>query len=215
MDKIVTALKIQKENKHRVNIYLDEEFAFGLNLNVAMTLQKGQALTEAEITQLKVEDAHQQAYQKALNYLSFRARSEQEISQYLQEKGIGPEEVAATIIRLRQDNYLDDETFARAWVESRNRSRPRSSTVLRQELRQKGIEADIIDAVLVDLDEEFGAWTALEPKLRQWEKLDQRAFQAKANGFLLRRGFSYTIVRRACEQGWRAMHEPSEEGDEE
>ncbi len=215
MEKIVTALKAQKENKHRVNLYLDDEFAFGLSLNVALTLKNGQVLTETEIEQLKREDAHQQAYQQALNYLSARARSQQEISQYLQEKGIAPEEVTATLAQLKQDNYLDDEAFARDWVENRNRFRPRSSSVLRQELRQKGIEAEIIDLVLADLDEQFGAWSALEPKLRQWQKLDERSFQSKATAFLHRRGFGYTTARRTCERAWRAMHEPAEEEEDE
>lgn len=213
MSRKITDLKGQKENKYRVNVYLEGEFAFGLSLTLATGLKLGQVLTEAEITALKEADAHQQAYQKALHFLSFRARSRQEMEDYLMEKGIGAAEINTTLTRLHQERYLDDEAFARAWVESRTRVRPRSSAVLRQELRQKGVEAALITDILAEVDEDLAAWAALEPKLRQWQSLDERAFQQKVTGFLGRRGFGYALIRRVGERAWRAAHD-EEENDE-
>ncbi|HOG79782.1 MAG TPA: hypothetical protein PK454_08510, partial [Anaerolineaceae bacterium] len=66
MDQKITALKVQKRNPNRVNVYLDGDFAFGLARVVAAWLQIGQILTPEKITSLQAQDTHEVAYQKAL-----------------------------------------------------------------------------------------------------------------------------------------------------
>jgi len=58
--------------------------------------------------------------------------------------------VEAAVERLTEQGYLDDEQFARAWVESRDRARPRGERALRLELTQKGVAREIVDAVLAE-----------------------------------------------------------------
>ena len=70
MTQIITALKVQKKNANRVNVYLDGEFAFGLARITAAWLRKGQILSNREIDSLKSADEIEVAYQRALN-LSF------------------------------------------------------------------------------------------------------------------------------------------------
>ena len=72
MSGTITKLEIQKRNKERVNVYLDEQFSFGVMLSVALELKKGQVLSDADIEQLKQQDNRHKAYQRALNYLSFQ-----------------------------------------------------------------------------------------------------------------------------------------------
>jgi len=85
MAKKITGLKLQKRNKNRVNVYLDGEFAFGLSRIVAAWLHTGQELSDEKIAELLSKDDVEIALQRALNFLSYRARSEKEVKQILSE----------------------------------------------------------------------------------------------------------------------------------
>ncbi len=203
----ITALQIQQRNKERVNVFLDGEFAFGLNLLAAMQLRKGQLLGPAEIAALQGEDDERRAYESALHYVGYRPRSAQEIERNLQEKEYAPEVIAATLQRLHDENILNDEEFARYWVENRTQFRPRGSQALRYELRQKGIDNATIAAAVENVDQDAAAWAALAPKLARFTGLEEREFAQKVSGLLARRGFSYEIVRRVIKRAWGDLHD--------
>ena len=86
----------------------------------------------------------------ALRFLESRARSTAEVRRRLVTNGYRPDLVENAISRLTELGMLDDDAFARAWVESRDRARPRGERALRAELRQKGVERQVVDAVLED-----------------------------------------------------------------
>jgi len=202
----VTALKVQKHNKERVNVYLDDEYALAVTIVVAATLKKGQFLTDAEIERLRSQDERDKAYEHSIRFLGYRARSQVEIRRYLEQKGYSPQVVNETIERLGQQQYLDDEAFARSWLRDRERFRPRSRRALRYELRQKGIADEVISAVLADLDESKLAWAAIEMKIHQWQRLNEDDFKKKALGFLGRRGFNYETARTVTERAWSSLN---------
>ncbi len=122
----ISAIEPQQKNPQRVNIYLDGEFAFGLALITAGWLKVGQELSAEKITALQAEDANEMAYQKALHYLSYRPRSSAEVRQNLLKRNIPSAAVEATLDRLQAARLVNDQEFARAWVENRNTFRPRS-----------------------------------------------------------------------------------------
>ena len=205
MTKTITALRVQKRNKERVNVFLDGEYAFSLSLNAAMALKRGQELSQAEVAELQGEDDVLRAYNQALRWLGYRPRSRMEIERYLRQKGYEAEAIDAAIARLASKRLIDDEAFARAWLNHRERLRPRGARGLSHELRQKGVERDIIDDVLADLDEEASAWAAIEGKIHRWRGLEQAVFRKKVTGFLSRRGFAYDAVRKACDKAWEEI----------
>ena len=84
----------------------------------------------------------------AARYLEARPRSVDEVRRRLTAAGYRTELVETTIGRLVSVGYLDDEAFARAWVESRDRAHPRGELALRRELRLKGVEQSVIETVL-------------------------------------------------------------------
>lgn len=199
MSNIITSLQMQKKNKERVNVFLDGKYAFALNLQAAVRLKKGQQLSAAEVVELQAEDDFHKAYDKALRYLSLRPRSEKEVQLYLAGKKLDEELVAAVIARLKELNYLNDETFSQFWTENRQTFRPKGVQALRQELRQKGIDNETINEALSEIDEDAAAWAAIEKKLVHWQSLERTEFEKKLKGFLLRRGFVYEVVNRV----WR------------
>lgn len=196
----ITGLKQQKKNPERVSVFLDGEFAFGVSIDVAARLRKGQALSDAEIEGLKEGDEHERCYQSALHYLGNRPRSVSEVERNLREKEFPPAVIAATLQRLAENHYLDDEEFARYWLENRSRFRPRSALAIRQELRQKGVDREAIDAALADMDDDAAAWDAALTKLDRLRNLPEDEFAQKLTAFLARRGFDYQTARRTVQR---------------
>lgn len=148
---------------------------------------------------------------RALYFLKFRPRSRFEIQRYLKGKQFSAGAINEAIHRLETAGYLNDPDFARLWVESRLRSKPRSASALRAELREKGISEEIILATVADMDEKQAAWTAVRAKLRRWGRLEKTDFKKKIYGCLIRRGFHHALCGEIFEQAWakRAQgHEP-------
>lgn len=203
----ITAIEAQKKNPNRVNIYLDDQFAFGLSRIVAAWLSVGQVLGEEKIAALQAEDAREVAFQKACRFLSYRQRSVDEVRKNLEKHEIPPETIEHTLNRLQELGLLGDAAFARAWVENRNTFRPRSKRALSVELRQKGVDRQVIQSVLDEVvDEEPLALQAAQKQARKLARYEWPEFRQKLGAFLARRGFSYEVIAPVVQNVWKSMH---------
>lgn len=198
----ITAIKQQKRNPQRVSIYLDGVYAFPLAKIVAAWLKVGQELSAEKVNQLQGADEAEKAYQRALNFISYRPRSRAEMERNLRSHEVQEAVIQQTLERLIATGLIDDAKFAQLWVEDRSAFRPRSAYALRMELRQKGLAAESIDAALEGLDESLLAIEAARCKARQLQKLDWQEFRTKLSGFLARRGFGYEIASETCRIVW-------------
>jgi regulatory protein len=198
MPYIITDLKFSKRSQVWVHVYLDHQYEFTLTVLDAAALSTGQALEAEYVSLMKRRQDIRAAYSCAIRYLSHRQRSRKEIDRYLDiRRGFARETISAAIARLTNDGYLDDKEFARLFVESRVRSHPRSRAFLSHELSQKGIDDDVIDAVLEGVDDERLAWRSIESKMNQWATLDRARFKKRLISFLQRRGFSLSVALNA------------------
>lgn len=91
-----------------------------------------------------------QVLESGARFLEARPRSVAEVRRKLSRLGYRPELVTGAVERLAELGFLDDEAFARTWVESRDRAKPRGEHALRRELGLKGVDKAIVDAVLGD-----------------------------------------------------------------
>ncbi len=200
----ITDLEIQKKNKKRVNIFLDDEFAFGLDIMAAASLYRGQKLSNERIEELIEKDTYTQALNKSTRFLAARARSVKEMEVYLNEKEFTDKTIAKVIEKLLKEKYLNDTEFARLWVESRATFNPKGAWALRQELRQKGITDSEIENILADYDDNLAAWNAVKKKIPLWKNLEKDIMRKKLYTFLSNRGFNYEttsdIYRKICEE---------------
>jgi regulatory protein len=213
--KKITAIEAQKKNSGRVNIHLDGEFAFGLARVVAAWLKVGQQLDEAKIERLQLEDARERAYQQAMLFLSYRARSESEIRQNLRKHDIPEPVIEHTLERLRQDGLANDQQFARAWVENRSTFRPRSRRLMALELRQKGLDDEAVKSAVAEVDDEALAYEAAQKKAARYQNLEWNEFRKKLSDFLARRGFSYSVVAPVVTRIWNEVHADEHHYEEE
>jgi regulatory protein len=213
MDRKITALKVQKRNPNRVNVYLDGEYAFPVARIVGAWLQVGQDLDEAKIAALREQDTKEVAFQRALRLLSYRPRSETEVRRKLIEQGFDEVVVAEILERLRQNRLVSDDQFAHDWVENRSSFRPRGRRVLKMELRQKGVAEDIIDKALDEtVDEDELAYQAAIRKVRRWEGLEWAEFRERLSAYLMRRGFSYGTISSLVPRVWSEVQSARDDG---
>lgn len=200
---IITALKRQIKNEHRVNVELDGAFAFALTDLQAASLRIGQYLGDEAIAALRRDDLAARVYDQALRFLTYRPRSIAEMTHHLQAKAVPEELIAATIQRLEQAGLLDDAAFARYWIENRENFRPRAARALRCELRRKGLAEDTIAAALAPLDEEDSAYRLAASQAQRLRHADAETFRRRLGSYLARRGYDYEIVRDTVERLWR------------
>ena len=219
----ITALKFQKHHPDRVNIYLDGDFAIGMAANVAAALKIGQELSPNELDVLQHKDEIEKARKSAVNLIGRRPRSVVEIERHLQNKGYEDEVTNQVIEHLLAVDLLNDEAFAKYWVEQRAAFRPRSKLALKQELQQKGINRAEIDSALNEFDEEEAARRVAEKQARRWVILPEKEFGEKLGRFLQQRGFPYDVISITTHEVWNAMRIdrgldfslPDYEGDEQ
>jgi regulatory protein len=202
MSKRISALKIQKNNPQRVNVYLEGEFAFGLSKIVAAWLQIDQELTEEKIDQLRQMDEVEVVYQRAIHFIHYRDRSEAEIRHYLAKKGTTEQLIEIIISRLHEHGLINDHRFAKNWVENRAEFRPRGKLALRYELKKFGISQTEIDRTLSDIDEEALAYRFAIKQAGKYKNhnLDKKKFREKMYQSLARRGFNHDCIALALQK---------------
>ena len=142
-------------------------------------------------------------YNLALRFLALRQRSEKEVVEYLKKKKVTEEIVEQILSRLKQHRFLDDALFARMWVESRTRGKPRSKWLLTRELKEKGIKNEIIETIFQG-DHTVGsdlqmAKNAVGKRIERYRDLPRQEVYQKIGGFLARRGFNWETSKQAID----------------
>lgn len=188
-----------------MSVYLDGEYAFGLAKIVAAWLKVGQEISKENIEELKAKDKEEIALQKAVKFLSYRPRSEDEVRKNLKKHKFQEGIIEKVIDRMRRGGLVNDVNFAELWVENRSEFRPRGSRLLRVELRKKGIPDDVIENATKDLTEDELAFRAASKQARKYKKLEWQEFRKKMNGFLARRGFDYGIISNVIPNVWEEL----------
>jgi regulatory protein len=206
----ITDLEPQVNNAERVNVYVDGHYLLGVNALVVlrMELRIGQELLPEQLEQLRSEDAEQQAVDRALNFLSFRPRSRAEVRRYLQRKETPSYIIDAALERLDRLDFVNDRAFVEFWVENRDKFNPRGSRALKNELRMKGVERDIVDELVDQEQDEELALRAARKKaasLAHVPNMDYPTFRNKLGAFLQRRGFGYDVMTHAVKTLWNEM----------
>lgn len=196
---IVTAIKSQK-NKKRVNVYLDDKFGFGIDLDnfMLLHLKVNQELSEEKVAEIVKKAEFQKTLDKLLRFATVRPRSEKEIKDYFRRKEVHESLHRELLEKLRHFELLDDVKFAKWWVEQRIEFKSKSKRVIKQELLQKGIDRNIIEDVLEEtkIDEEKMARELIEKKMYKWKNLQPREAKQKRSQYLAGKGFGWDVIEK-------------------
>jgi regulatory protein len=201
--KTITAIKAQRRGRDEANIFLDGAFAFSLRREVVeeQGLRLGQVLSDSQVEELEGAELFGRCFNAALRLLSYRPRSEAEIRARLSRRFKG-EIIGRVLLQLKARRMVDDAAFAQFWRENRESFSPRSKRLLKLELKQKGIDHEVVDEVLEGIDDEENAYRAAKRRGRTLER-DYETFRRKLGAFLGRRGFSYGVINRTIERLWQ------------
>jgi regulatory protein len=142
-------------------------------------------------------------YERTLRFLSFRPRSEKEIRDYLKKKNSDDLTSKKIIEKLKEHKFLNDEEFAKWWIEQRTRVKPRADRVIKFELKQKGIDPFIIEELIGDNEKsDFDkAFALAEKRMKRLEKIeDKKIVFEKLGRFLASKGFNYDIIKEVIDR---------------
>ena len=194
----ITALKPAVRNDHRINIFIDEKFAFSLDIAqvVDYKLKVGKVLDELEIKKLRKASNFGKLYQRTLEWVLSRPRSVRETKDYLKKKqfekreyGITDEDIEKVIENLLAKNYLNDYKFADYYVENRFVKKGISKKRLELELTKKGIDKEIIAEVMAESSRDETAEIEKIIAKKRPKYTDEKLIQ-----YLVRQGFDYQLA---------------------
>ena len=146
-----------------------------------------------------VPEEFREARNKGLYYLQFSGKTENEMRKKLAEQGFSPASVEDAILFLKHYRYLDDEDYARRYVEKNGHKK--SIRQMKFDLRQKGVSDDLVEMIFEDMevDESAQILGLLRRKNYDPEEPDP-AKRQKIYAFLARKGFSYDAINSAMKQ---------------
>ncbi|QQY78968.1 regulatory protein [Keratinibaculum paraultunense] len=201
----ITKIEQQKNNKERVNVYIDDKFAFGLMIEIKYKydLQENMEINEEYIEKVLREEELSKAKDQALKFLTYRQRSEKEIIDKLRKKGFEESIIDDTLNYLKKYKLVDDVEFAKAFMKDKINLNKFGPIRIKHELYKKGIDNTIIEKVLEENDNEDEYNRALnlaKKKLPSYKNDDKNAIYRKLGGFLQRKGYSYDCIFKVLKE---------------
>lgn len=132
--------------------------------------------------------------------LKFRQRSEKELASRLKKKGFDLEIIRQTIAFLKEKNFIDDRSFARAWIESRL-GKNIGLIRIKAELKEKGLASEIIEELFSEVKSNYSEIDTVrriaQERLSKFKAVEPNRAKSKVYAYLRRRGFSLEIITDA------------------
>lgn len=200
----ITKIEVQQKNKSRYNIYLDKEFAFGVDEHTLIVhmLQIGMELSELKIIEIQSQEEVRKAYLQAINYLSYSMRSSKEVYEYLMKKEQHPDIINEVVKRLIDEKYINDLEYSIAYTNTHSRTSKKGPIVIDRELKQKGIKDSDRQESLAEYPNELqveNATKLAEKKLNSYRKLSKQETIQKLETMLMTKGYPFSIISIAIE----------------
>ncbi|MCU9614639.1 recombination regulator RecX [Caldibacillus lycopersici] len=220
---VIKKITVQKKNKERYNIFFEngneEAYAFSVSEDVLLKhqLMKGKELSEADMQEIFFREEIQKAYNQAINFLSYRMRSEKEVYQHVTEKGYSIDIVKEVIVRLKNNQFINDREFAMSFVRTQINTGDKGPKVINGVLKEKGINVEIIEEAVSLFSPELQLEKA-EKLCRKWIQKKKQSSLPKLKldlqAMLVRKGYVGGIANQAIgialedvdeDQEWNAI----------
>lgn len=200
----ITRIESQKRNINRVNIYIDNKFAFGLTdeIRYKYDLHTNKEIDEEFVEDILKAEEQRKVINNALNLISYRQRSIKEIRQNLTMKGYEDIYIEKAIEYCKGQNYLNDEDFADSFIKDKQNLNKYGSKRIKYELINKGVSKNVIEKVLqIDPEDEYcTALELAEKRMNSYNGQDRNSIYRKLGGFLQRKGYPFDIVKKVLDE---------------
>ncbi|MFD1020615.1 recombination regulator RecX [Thalassobacillus hwangdonensis] len=200
----IAKITTQKKKKNRYNIFLEnaggEKYGFSVDEDILVNyhLHKGMDLDAETIEQLVERDTVHKSFTLAINYLSYRMRSEKEIRKYLDDKEVEPEQIDEVVDRLYEQKLLDDMEFAKALVRTRINTSSKGPFMVKKDLIEKGVAASTAEEALTfyTFDKQYEkAMKFAEKKMRHGGRKSYRQQIQNLQQTLMQKGFKNDVIQ--------------------
>ncbi|WIV13841.1 RecX family transcriptional regulator [Proteiniborus sp. MB09-C3] len=198
---IITKIEQQKKNIHRYSVFLNEEYSFSISEDtlVKLRLKKSMEIDKDRLDYILEQEEIDSCKAYGLKLLSYKARNEYEIKDKMLKKGYNENHIEEAIKYLREQNYIDDEEYAKNYIQDRVKIKKLGYNRIKGELFQKRIDGEIIEDTLnelIDMEDEYKrALELAEKKVNTtYRNDDTQAVYRKLGGFLQRKGYSMDII---------------------
>lgn len=212
----ITSLSAGQRDPNRVNVSVDGKYRFSLDISqvVSLGVKVGREYSKQELAELEQESQFGKLYARALEYCLMRPHSAKEVRDYLWRKtratryksrktgeikersGVSQAVADRVFERLVEKGYVDDQKFARFWIENRNQTKGTSLRKLEAELRSKGVGQSVIGWALGQTERnDIDELQKIIAKKRSRYPDEQKLMQ-----YLARQGFSYDDIRSTLDE---------------
>lgn len=204
---IITKIEKQKYNENRFSVFIDYEFAFGIDKEhlIKYNLCENMCIDKTTFDEIVENIVFNKARDKAISFLSYKMRSEKQLKQKLADNDFSDYVINKVLTLLKKYGYINDYDYAKNFVYDKINVKSYGSYKVKYELKQAGISDDIIKEVLFDTyeTEMLQAVYFLKSKINKKNINSQNIdYKQKQNLYasLFRRGFSYDIIKEAFNQ---------------
>lgn len=199
--KTITDIKPQVKNPTRCNIYLDNSFYCGLELETVMRhrLKIGASVSPEFLDEIQAESETMRALDKALNFISRSQKTKKQVEDYLESKGYLKKTIEAVLDKMSAYKFVNDQNYAKDYVKSASKNK--GKRLISLELKRKGVSIDDMSEALNDIDGETeteAATKIAEKYLKNKEKTRENA--VKCYKYLLSKGFDYETAKEAADK---------------
>ncbi|MGM9978089.1 MAG: recombination regulator RecX [Clostridium sp.] len=201
----ITEISVQKKNKNRCNIYIDNVFAFGVSneLIYKENLKVGMIVDEEKLKKIAYEENLINCKETALKIIERSYKTKKEMIKRLLEKGYALEEVNETLKFLEEYNFINDESYTKAFINDRTKTQGKQK--IKYALKNKGVSDEIIEEELSKLDMEKEKENANILALKKYNILikresDKYKLKEKIIRFLISRGYNYEVAKDAVNE---------------
>lgn len=196
---IITEIKKQVKNNGRFNIYLDYNYYCALNAETIVKngLKTGLEITQDQIDTYQLESEKTTALEKLVKYMGTRLRTEKQLKDYLKSKGYAEKTVDYCMSKLKEYNFINDEQYVTAYIESNKNKK--GKTLLKQELKQKGIGEKLLEDNLAEYETDEKAIENLANKYLKNKQLSKDNF-SKVYRYLFSKGFGSDEILRVIKR---------------
>ena len=208
---VITKIEVQKRNKDRSNVYIDNDYAFSLSNELVYKegLKLNEKIDIERINAIAKEDNYIKCKTTALRIVEKSYKSEKELVDKLILKGYDNESINKTMDVLKEYNFINDENYVKMYVKDKLKQVGKKK--IKYDLAKKGISDKIIDEEIYNIDSEYEKNTAYNLAIKKYNTIAKREAERfklsqKLYRFLLSKGYSYDIVSSVVKEITKVDH---------
>lgn len=187
----ITNISVQKNNKKRYNVFVDNQFFCAMNIETIIKnqLTSGLEIEKEELAKIVLENEKQESLFKATDYISKNLKTKKQVKDYLIKKGYSEQVAWYCVDKLKEYEYIDDKQYSKRYIESVSKKQGQRLTAYK--LMMKGVKKEDIESAYLEteINSKESAKLIAEKYLKNKEKSKENL--AKTYRYLISKGFSY------------------------